>query len=469
MCGMRACLRVVALAWVFAACAPTPQSLAPLPEIRASELGPALAERIKPLLATLEAEPRDAAAGRAGMFLLAYEQHDLAVAFFDRARALEPDAFRWEYFLGVSLGSLGRYSEALQAFRRCVELDSEFHPARVRLAEAAFESNDLGGSREAYQSLVQMMPDDPRIRYGAGRAAAAAGSLEAAQHHLLRAVDLLPTYGEAHYALALLLREQGQDRASANHLELFERNPQGEPAIRDPLLREVRVSAAEHLRQGVEAKAAGRVAEAIALHLKALEEDPGLVQARVNLVILYGQQGQTDDAESQYHAAMQAGAQSAELHYNYGVLAYQAREAEKARAAFQQALALNPDHALANHNAGQLLEEQGRFDEAMAHYRRALENRPDHGLSLYKMGMLWMRQRNARKAVQAFREAAKEQSDRTPSYLFSLAAAELASGDRETATARFEQARKTAQQYGQTGLVGRIDEAMRALTGAASP
>ncbi len=161
---MRACLRVVALAWVFAACAPTPQSLAPLPEIRASELGPALAERIKPLLATLEAEPRDAAAGRAGMFLLAYEQHDLAVAFFDRARALEPDAFRWEYFLGVSLGSLGRYSEALQAFRRCVELDSEFHPARVRLAEAAFESNDLGGSREAYQSLVQMMPDDPRIR-----------------------------------------------------------------------------------------------------------------------------------------------------------------------------------------------------------------------------------------------------------------------------------------------------------------
>ena len=81
----------------------------------------------------------------------------------------------------------------------------------------------------------------------------------------------------------------------------------------------------------------------------------------------------------------------------------------------------------------------------------------------YKLGLLSMREFNAAKAVQAFRQAIKEQSDRTPTYLFSLAAALLASGERDAAMARFREAREQAARLSQAELVAQIDETLRRL------
>ena len=131
--------------------------------------------------------------------------------------------------------------------------------------------------------------------------------------------------------------------------------------------------------------------------------------------------------------------------------------------AFEAALEINPDHALANHNLGQMLEEEGRFGEAGARYERALASRPDHALSHYKLGLLWMREFNTDKAVQAFRQAIRERSDRTPTYLFSLAAALLASGERDAAVGRFREAREQAARFSQAELVVQIDETLRKL------
>lgn len=79
--------------------APT-EALDPLPDLDANHLSPQLTGRLEPLLAALELEPGDAAAaGGTGILLQAYEQHGLAVPFFQRARALQPDELRWEYYL----------------------------------------------------------------------------------------------------------------------------------------------------------------------------------------------------------------------------------------------------------------------------------------------------------------------------------------------------------------------------------
>ena len=450
-----------------AGCSVPKPELAPLPEVDLDSLGPILSEQLRPTLAALASEPSDAAAaGKAGMLLQAYEQHGLAVAYLARARAAAPADLRWEYYLGISLEQLGRPVEAAEAFRRCAEIDKTFLPARRRLAAALLDSNEVEAGLSYYRSLTIEAPGDARIWYGLGRAEAATGTTESAVHHLQKAVAIAPRYGAAHYALAQAYAQLGMAAEAERHLEHYERERHGEPASDDRLLAAVtalRISAAEYLKQGVEAKEEGRSDAAIDLHLRALEEDPGLVQARVNLVILYGSAGQADKAEEQYRLGVAGGEATAELHYNFGVLAYGTERPGRAAEAFGQALALNPEHALANHNLGQLLEEEGRFDEAMSHYQRAVANRPDHGLSHYKIGMLLMRQRRAAEAVRAFRRATSESSDRTPTYLFSLAAALLASNDRTGATASFRHARVEAETHGQTALVERIDRALRAM------
>ncbi|MDE0104809.1 MAG: tetratricopeptide repeat protein [Bryobacterales bacterium] len=450
-----------------AGCSVPKPELAPLPDVDLDSLGPNLSEQLRPTLRALESRPGDAAvAGKAGMLLQAYGQHGLAAAYLARARGAAPADLRWEYYLGISLERLGRPAEAAESFRRCAEIDKTFLPARRRLAAALLESNEVEAGLSYYRSLATEAPRDARIWYGLGRAEAAAGNTESAVDHLLKAVANSPRYGAAHYALAQAYSQLGMPAEAERHLEHYERERHGEPASDDRLLAAItalRISAAEYLKQGVEAREEGRSDAAIDLHLRALEEDPGLVQARVNLVILYGSAGQADEAEEQYRLGVAGGEATAELHYNFGVLAYETGRPGEAAEAFAETLALNPAHALANHNLGQLLEEEGRVDEAMSHYQRAVANRPDHGLSHYKIGMLLMRQRRASEAVRAFRRAARERSDRTPTYLFSLAAALLASSDRTGATASFRDARVEAETHGQVALVERIDRALRTM------
>ncbi len=459
--------RAVVFACLLLACSNPAPVLEPLPSMETEELGSILAQQLAPLITRLRSDPANSqVAGKAGMLLQAYEQNQLAMRFFTHATALAPGEFRWEYYRGISLEALGRHEQAAASFRRCIELDADFLPVRRRLAETVFASGDLPASLAMYRELAEHGPDDARIQYGLGRSEAAADSTKQAIEHLLRATELAPEFGAAHYALARAYRDEGMLADANRHLDLFKRNEGGLPFDNDPFVTAVRalhLTAAELLARGVEAKEAGRVEQAIRLHIQALEQDPRLGQARTNLVILYGSLGRTEEAEEQYRMALSHDSATAELHYNFGVLAYRAGKPRIARQAFLEALELNPDHALANHNFGQMLEEEGRFDEAMARYRRALASRPDHALSHYKVGMLLARRRQAPEAVQAFRQAAKEQSDRTPMYLFSLGGALLTTGDRDRARDRFGEARSLAERYSQTELIGQIDAAMRAL------
>ena len=465
MASMKGRLWLVACLCTWTACSSS--DLEPIPEIALDNLGPNLADQLGPQLEALRADSGDVtAAGNAGTLLHAYGQHDLAVAFLDRAGELDRSQLRWPYYLGISLAKLGRGAEAAEAFRECIRRDEGYRPARQRLAAVLLAGDEIDLGRNVFRELVAEDPSDARALLGLGKAEAAAGQLGAAVRHLRRAVELAPAFGQAHYALALAYRELGEEDKSSQHLDLYARHRESEPAADDPLASAaagLRISAAEFLKRGVEAMEAGRPGEAVSLHVRALQEDPSLVQAHVNLVILYGSMKRSEDAAAQYRSALDAGLASAELHYNFGVVAYRDNESGAARRAFDAALRINPDHALANHNLGQMLEEEGRFGEARARYQRALASRPDHALSHYKLGLLWMREFNAAMAVQSFRQAIKEHSDRTPTYLFSLAAALLASGQRDAAVTRFREAREQATRFAQAELVAQIDETLRKL------
>ena len=144
--------------------------------IETEELGPILARRLDPLISGLWSEPSNAEIARkARMPLQAYEQHQLAVGFFTRANALARREFRWEHYRGTSLGRLVQHDQVAVSLRRCIQLDADFLPGRLRLAERAFESDDEPVSLAMYRDLAEIAPDDARIQCGLGRSEAAAG------------------------------------------------------------------------------------------------------------------------------------------------------------------------------------------------------------------------------------------------------------------------------------------------------
>ena len=242
----------------YAAPAPDP---GPLPPLDTASLGPALEDQLAPVLASLRSNPSDPTlSGEAGMLLQAYGQHGLAVELFERAALLDAGEFGWGYYLGVSLSALGRHAEAEGKFRSCLEVDPGSVSAQRHLADALLETGQVQESLATSLEALAAGPENPRIHYGLGRTAAAGESGEALKH-LLRAAETGPTFGAAHYALALLYRDEGLEADCRAHLGLFERYRGKAPPEEDPLAaaaRSLRTSATEHLQQGVEAMDVGR-------------------------------------------------------------------------------------------------------------------------------------------------------------------------------------------------------------------
>ena len=216
-----------------------------------------------------------------------------------------------------------------------------------------------------------------------------------------------------------------------------------------------------HIRRGLDLDKAGRTAEAIAEHERAIELDPGIVQTRVNLVILYGRTGNFEKAYQHYLAALDTGGPQAELHYNFGVMAFQKKRYKEAQAAFEQALKLNPQYAAAHNNLGYLLQVQGRDEEAIRHYRFGIENDPNNRLAHFHLGRLLARQGRAQEAIAAFEKIIEPVDDQTPQFLYALAAAHDLAGHRQQALEYANSARQLAVERGQPQLAAKIEQDLK--------
>jgi tetratricopeptide (TPR) repeat protein len=111
--------------------------------------------------------------------------------------------------------------------------------------------------------------------------------------------------------------------------------------------------------------------EARRAYHQALELDPSLSDAHVNLGRLYHEAKEHEKAEAHYRAAIQQSPHDAIAHFNLGVLLEDVRRHDEAVHAYRQAIAHDPEFADAHYNLGLLLESLGKKTEAIHHLRTA--------------------------------------------------------------------------------------------------
>ncbi|RPJ74899.1 MAG: tetratricopeptide repeat protein [Acidobacteria bacterium] len=117
--------------------------------------------------------------------------------------------------------------------------------------------------------------------------------------------------------------------------------------------------------------------EACRAYRRALELDPFLVPALINLANIHYAREHLVEAEALYQRALALEDDVFEAHFNLGNVYHDLGRLEEARASYAEALRLNPDYPEAHFYAAVTLEKLGLSPQARVHWRRYLELAPD--------------------------------------------------------------------------------------------
>ncbi len=329
------------------------------------------------------------------MVLQTHGQMQAALALYERAFALDPGRFDTLYYWGFALVENGETALAVERLRQALRVKPDSLPVALKLAEV---SRDEAMAKD----LAQRYPNEATAHYVLGRASSGPAAIAAYR----RALELFPRYGAAQFALAAEYRKSGQP--TADLLRNYERDKNVWPRLDDPegfALAELSVSAPGLLRRAERANEAGQVDLALDLHKQALEQDPMLAEAWINLISIHARLNQPEAATRAYEQALKLAPTRTDAHYNFGVFCQLKERWPEARAAFLKTVALDPRHADAYLNLGSLAGRQGNLDEAAAAFRQATAARPDFAAAHYNLGLIYLYRRNYPAARTALHKA----------------------------------------------------------------
>jgi tetratricopeptide (TPR) repeat protein len=464
--GSRSSLCLVSILVLGACSARHERDLPDLPRLTIANFRPQIRDQVQKAYDDVKARPKDAESnGRLGMLLQAFSQFESAELCYRRARILDPNRFQWAYYLGLTQSLDGKNEEASRNLRDATRLDPQYLPARLKLAEVLLALGRLDDSQTICHSIVKDNPQVAPAYYWLGRVDSAKGDVQAAIEQYGKACQLWPSYGTAHYALALAYQGTGAKAEAQQHMAAYQKyKADGDPQPEDPQLEAVRSldnTALAHLMKGVDLENAGQVDGAITEHEEAVKQDPKLAQAHANLIALYARAGRADKAEAEYRATIGINPNLPQSHYDYGVFLVSQRRYREAEDAFRKALESSPNYAEAHSNLGAMLELRGKSEEAIQQYRAAIDGKPNYRMAHFQLGRLLLMKSRAAEAIAQLSQTLGPEDGDTPRCMYSLGLAYAESGDFASAERYLRAAGQRATSLGQSQLLGQIETALR--------
>ncbi len=441
----------------------------PLPRIVPETFPPALREMVKRAYEEAVAHPQDPSAnGQLGMILQAYQHGDERAGIcYRRAHSLDQVSFRWAYYLALVQSEEGHYAEAVLTLQEALRLDQDYLPAQLKLGDCFLASGRLKEAANLFTGIVRRRPQSAQAYYRLGRVLEKKNDLSGARDSFGKACDLYPNFGAAHYALMRVYERQGNTEAAREELRLYEKNKYDVPDGGDRFQAELNAIYTDPgvlLALGVEYGNQGKLQEAVVKHEEALQFDPSLVGAHINLISLYGRLHNYQKAEEHYRQAAQLDPSRSETYYDYGVLLLQQGKIQDAESAFRKSLVLDPHNAQAHNNLGDVLQRQSKLSDASGEFRKAIENLPDFPQAHFNLGRILVNQGNYTEGIpELLKTLGTSDNDARPSYLYAVGAAYARSGNSEDGLRYLRMARAQAAAEHQSNLVESIDRDLKLL------
>jgi tetratricopeptide (TPR) repeat protein len=184
------------------------------------------------------------------------------------------------------------------------------------------------------------------------------GKGEEAIQIALKAIELEPKYGLAHYNIGNLYAGQGKFALAQRHFE---------EALRIyPNYADVRSNLGQLLAER------GDLQAGIEQFRRAIVLDPALFRAHLNLGVALAKQGQIEKADAPLREAARLMPQSAETRFYLGSVYAAQYRFDLAEQSFKNALQIDSTFAAAHESLARVLSAQGKREEAVVHYQEAI-------------------------------------------------------------------------------------------------
>ncbi len=255
---------------------------------------------------------------------------------------MQIDGQNVEGLFGLALAhkGLGRYSEAIKALERCLELEPNMTMAIHELAEVLLVT---GKAHQAEQLLLELSPEeqDLKMKLTLANSRLVQGKTREA-FLILNDVEKLSTAEEQVLLFLgdLFLEAREEERALAAYRRAV--RVASSPGAR-PVQEEAEVfNVVGHLL----ARHGDLDSSAMAFR-KAVHRDPSFAAGHNNLGIVLARMEHFEEAEAAFLQAIDNHSGFAEAHYNLGNLYLQMGKIERSIQMFRRALSIRPDYARA--------------------------------------------------------------------------------------------------------------------------
>ncbi|HET6373511.1 MAG TPA: tetratricopeptide repeat protein [Candidatus Polarisedimenticolia bacterium] len=428
-----------------------------MPEVDLSTLPEATREKALAAQYRASQSPEDPnAVGELGMRYFAHAFPAAAAACLERAAALDPKSFKWIYYTGLAYERANETASAVRALEKAIEMDGAYGPALVKLGNLVLET-DTRRAADLFTRAIKLNQGDAAAHLGLGRCARLQGRTQEALSHYMDALERVPDYAEAHYAVAMILASTGDKAGAQEHLRRHAAG--GEPPLAaDPLraeLVQIGESSFALRRDAARLAKSGRMDEAEGLLERAIQTDVSGVTAHRHLGILLAKQGRFEQAAAEFRLALKADPADIEAKTVLGLALTEMGESQEAERLFREVLERHPDDAEANVHLGRLLSAKGLKEEALDHLRRGVSSQPSNALFQYTLGESLAIAGNDTEAMEHLRKSVALQPERARAhYLLGLLLAK--DGRMDEASAEFAQSVKLAPDLaeGYLGLAG---------------
>jgi len=238
-----------------------------------------------------------------------------------------PDAVRLDTLIGMAHYGLKEYAAAVPYLKKVTAADPQNLPYRLVLTQSCMWSAQYQCVLDTYHEIVELNAESAEADMLAGEALDQMQNTQGAIEQFRAAVKADPKAPNVHFGLGYLLWTQDQyDEAAKEFQAELENFPENAGAL--AFLADVDI----HL---------GKQEDALPLAEKAVQVDPGIAKAHVDLGILYAARDRQDDAVKEFKTAIKLAPSDQDPHWRLARLYQTMGRQEEAKAEFEKTKTLH--------------------------------------------------------------------------------------------------------------------------------